>query len=87
MLTLTLVWRDPPGDTIHNKLHSRLLVLTREKCLLQMMKLRFVIMFKKYQYQIQQLTNAMLRSESTLPKDYMYYQSVRQDYTTVLSNC
>ena len=25
MLTLTLVWRDPPGDTIHNKLHSRLI--------------------------------------------------------------
>ena len=48
-VTITLVWRDPPGDTIQNKLHLRLIrYLTLDKCLPQRTRIIFAIMFKKY---------------------------------------
>jgi len=88
-LTITLVWRDPPGDTIQNKLHLRLIstdsgqVLTSEdenniRNNVQKISIPNPTT-NKYEVEIEGVNITKGIPELS--------QSVRQDYAIVLSNC
>lgn|SRR5687768_198884 len=88
MLTLTLVWRDPPGDTIHNMLHSRLINTDSGKVFTSDDEIKIRNNVQKISISNPTTNKCDVEIGVNITKGlHMYYQSVRQDYTTVLSNC